>query len=76
MTDKGHWNFLGTGEASAISISVMLATVNLMSRVKESRFGNYHCGDERNRHRQHYVKDKNSVITNLGTNLGYDGQAK
>lgn len=34
VTDKGHWNFLERAKLSAISISVMLATVNLMSRVK------------------------------------------
>ncbi|MGC6744509.1 hypothetical protein ACP0HM_05880 [Escherichia coli] len=34
VTDKGHWSFLEQAKLSAISISVMLVTVNLMSRVK------------------------------------------
>ncbi|STK87744.1 Putative outer membrane autotransporter domain protein [Escherichia coli] len=55
VTDKGHWNFLGTGEAFRYIYIGDAGDGELnVSREGKVDFGNYHCGDERNRHRQHY----------------------
>lgn len=74
VTDKGHWNFLGTGEAFRyiyigdagdgelnVSSEGKVDSGIITAGMKETGTGNI------------TVKDKNSVITNLGTNLGYDG---
>lgn len=73
VTDKGHWNFLGTGEAFRyiyigdagdgelnVSSEGKVDSGIITAGMKETGTGNI------------TVKDKNSVITNLGTNLGYD----
>ncbi|GDC91382.1 autotransporter protein [Escherichia coli] len=77
MTDKGHWNFLGTGEAFRyiyigdagdgelnVSSEGKVDSGIITAGMKETGTGNI------------TVKDKNSVITNLGTNLGYDGHGE
>lgn len=69
---KGHWNFLGTGEAFRyiyigdagdgelnVSSEGKVDSGIITAGMKETGTGNI------------TVKDKNSVITNLGTNLGY-----
>lgn len=73
VTDKGHWSFLGTGEAFRyiyigdagdgelnVSREGKVDSGIITAGMKETGTGNI------------TVKDKNSVITNLGTNLGYD----
>ncbi|EEQ2665738.1 autotransporter outer membrane beta-barrel domain-containing protein [Escherichia coli] len=77
VTDKGHWNFLGTGEAFRyiyigdagdgelnVSREGKVDSGIITAGMKETGTGNI------------TVKDKNSVITNLGTNLGYDGHGE
>ncbi|EOT8190299.1 autotransporter outer membrane beta-barrel domain-containing protein [Escherichia coli] len=77
VTDKGHWNFLGTGEAFRhiyigdagdgelnVSSEGKVDSGIITAGMKETGTGNI------------TVKDKNSVITNLGTNLGYDGHGE
>ncbi|HIB8339156.1 TPA: autotransporter outer membrane beta-barrel domain-containing protein, partial [Escherichia coli] len=77
VTDKGHWNFLGTGEAFRyiyigdagdgelnVSSEGKVDSEIITAGMKETGTGNI------------TVKDKNSVITNLGTNLGYDGHGE
>lgn len=77
VTDKGHWNFLGTGEAFRyiyigdagdgelnVSREGKVDSGIITAGMKETGTGNL------------TVKDKNSVITNLGTNLGYDGHGE
>ncbi|HAI2000156.1 TPA: hypothetical protein HI015_000644 [Escherichia coli] len=77
VTDKGHWNFLGTGEAFRyiyigdagdgelnVSSEGKVDSGIITTGMKETGTGNI------------TVKDKNSVITNLGTNLGYDGHGE
>ncbi|EHH4440828.1 autotransporter barrel domain-containing lipoprotein [Escherichia coli] len=77
VTDKGHWSFLGTGEAFRyiyigdagdgelnVSREGKVDSGIITAGMKETGTGNI------------TVKDKNSVITNLGTNLGYDGHGE
>ncbi|EFI4231731.1 autotransporter outer membrane beta-barrel domain-containing protein [Escherichia coli] len=77
VTDKGHWNFLGTGEAFRyiyigdagdgelnVSSEGKVDSGIITAGMKETGTGNI------------TIKDKNSVITNLGTNLGYDGHGE
>ncbi|EFB7586410.1 autotransporter barrel domain-containing lipoprotein [Escherichia coli] len=77
VTDKGHWDFLGTGEAFRyiyigdagdgelnVSREGKVDSGIITAGMKETGTGNI------------TVKDKNSVITNLGTNLGYDGHGE
>lgn len=77
VTDKGHWNFLGTGEAFRyiyigdagdgelhVSSEGKVDSGIITAGMKETGTGNI------------TVKDKNSVITNLGSNLGYDGHGE
>ncbi len=77
VTDKGHWSFLGTGEAFRyiyigdagdgelnVSSEGKVDSGIITAGMKETGTGNI------------TVKDKNSVITNLGTNLGYDGHGE
>lgn len=77
VTDKGHWNFLGTGEAFRyiyigdagdgelnVSREGKVDSGIITAGMKETGTGNI------------TVKDKNSVITNLGTNLDYDGHGE
>ena len=77
VTDKGHWNFLGTGEAFRyiyigdagdgelnVSREGKVDSGIITAGMKETGTGNI------------TIKDKNSVITNLGTNLGYDGHGE
>ncbi|EGO8932446.1 autotransporter barrel domain-containing lipoprotein [Escherichia coli] len=77
VTNKGHWNFLGTGEAFRyiyigdagdgelnVSSEGKVDSGIITAGMKETGTGNI------------TVKDKNSVITNLGTNLGYDGHGE
>ncbi|EFC0859048.1 autotransporter barrel domain-containing lipoprotein [Escherichia coli] len=74
VTDKGHWNFLGTGEAFRyiyigdagdgelnVSREGKVDSGIITAGMKETGTGNI------------TVKDKNSVITNLGTNHTADG---
>ncbi len=77
VTDKGYWDFLGTGEAFRyiyigdagdgelnVSREGKVDSGIITAGMKETGTGNI------------TVKDKNSVITNLGTNLGYDGHGE
>lgn len=77
VTDSGHWNFLGTGEAFRyiyvgdagngelnVSTGGKVDSGIITAGMKETGTGSI------------TVEDDNSVITNLGTNLGYDGHGE
>lgn len=74
VTDKGHWNFLGRGEAFRY-IYVGDAGDGELNVSNEGKVdsGIITAGMRETGTGSITVKDKNSVITNLGTNLGYDG---
>ncbi|MEB4675484.1 ECSE_1600 family autotransporter [Enterobacteriaceae bacterium G50] len=77
VTDNGHWNFLGTGESFRyiyvgdagdgelnVSTGGKVDSGIITAGMKETGTGSI------------TVEDDNSVITNLGTNLGYDGHGE
>lgn len=74
VTDKGHWNFLVRGEAFRY-IYVGDAGDGELNVSDEGKVdsGIITAGMKQTGTGSITVKDKNSVITNLGTNLGYDG---
>lgn len=77
VTDKGHWNFLGTGEAFRyIYIGDAVDGELNVSREGKVDSGIITAGMKETGTGNITVKDKNSVITNLGTNLGYDGHGE
>lgn len=77
MTNKGHWNFLGTGEAFRYIYigDAGDGELNVSSEGKVDS-GIITAGMKKTGTGNITVKDKNSVITNLGTNLGYDGHGE
>lgn len=77
VTDNGHWNFLGTGESFRyiyvgdagdgelhVSTGGKVDSGIITAGMKETGTGSI------------TVEDDNSVITNLGTNLGYEGHGE
>lgn len=77
VTNKGHWNFLGTGESFRYIYvgDAGEGELNVSSEGKVDS-GIITAGMQQTGRGSITVKDKNSVITNLGTNLGYDGHGE
>lgn len=77
VTDNGHWNFLGTGESFRY-IYVGDAGDGELNVASEGKVdsGIITAGMKQTGKGMITVKDKNSVMTSLGTNIGYDGQGE